>query len=124
MDDSNETFLGITRGDRLVVSVLVVSSLVLMAAHWARLSGWGTQPIEIDRIPRTPVGFRLDLNTTNWVELSQLEGIGPTLARRIIADREENGRFDRVDELQRVRGIGPRTVARLKPWLTVRPPRP
>ena len=124
MDDSNETFLGITRGDRLVVSVLVVSSLVLMAAHWARLSGWGTQPIEIDRTPRTPVGFRLDLNTTSWVELSQLEGIGPTLAQRIIADREKNGRFDRVDELQRVRGIGPRTVARLKPWLTVRPPRP
>jgi competence protein ComEA len=123
MDDSNGTFLGITRGDRLVVGVLVVTSLVLMAAHWARLSGWGTQPIEIDRIPRTPVGFRLDLNTTNWVELSQLEGIGPKLARRIIADRETNGPFERVDDLQRVQGIGPRTVAKLKPWLAVEPRR-
>ena len=62
-----------------------------MAAHWTRLSGWGTRPIEIERIPRTPVGFRLDLNTTNWVELSQLEGIGPTLGQRIIADRKQNG---------------------------------
>ena len=121
MDGRDETFLGLTRGDRLVVGVLVVTSLVLMAAHWTRLSGCGTQPIEIDRIPRTPVGFRLDLNTANWVELSQLEGIGPKLARRIIADREQNGRFARVDDLRRVRGIGPRTVARLKPWLTVRP---
>ena len=120
-NDPNETVLGITRADRLVVTVLVVTSLVLMAAHWARLSGWGTQPIEIDRIPRTPVGFRLDLNTTNWVELSQLEGIGPKLAQRIIADREQNGPFAAVEDLGRVHGIGPRTVARLKPWLRVRP---
>jgi competence protein ComEA len=92
-----------------------------MAAHWTRLSGWGTRPIEIDRIPRTPVGFRLDLNTTNWVELSQLEGIGPTLAQRIIADRKQNGPFADVEDLVRVRGIGPKTIVRLKPWLTVGP---
>ena len=86
MGDPDEPFLGITRGDRLVVGVLVVTSLVLMAAHWAQLSGWGTRPIEIDRIPRRPVDFQLDLNTVNWVELSQLEGIGPKLARRIITE--------------------------------------
>ena len=118
-DDSTQTVLGITRGDRLVVGVLVLAALVLMAAHWAQLSGWGTRPIEIDRIPRRPVDFQLDLNTVNWVELSQLEGIGPTLARRIVTDREQNGRFARVEDLQRVHGIGPKTVARLKPWLTV-----
>ncbi|MEC7558072.1 MAG: helix-hairpin-helix domain-containing protein [Planctomycetota bacterium] len=121
MDDSNETVLGITRGDRLVVGLLVVAALTLLATHWAQLSGWGTQPIEIDRIPRTPAGFRLDLNSANWAELSQLEGIGETLARRIVADREQNGRFTRVEDLQRVRGIGPRTVLRLKPWLTTDP---
>ena len=122
-DDSTETVLGITRGDRLVVAVLALASLTLMAAHWVQLSGWGTRPIEIDRIPRTPVGFRLDLNSANWVELSQLDGIGPTLARRIVSDREQNGGFARVEDLRRVHGIGPRTVDRLKPWLTV-PPRP
>ncbi|MED5449068.1 MAG: helix-hairpin-helix domain-containing protein [Planctomycetota bacterium] len=72
-------------------------------------------------MPRTPAGFRLDLNSANWAELSQLEGIGETLARRIVADREQNGRFTRVEDLQRVRGIGPRTVLRLKPWLTTDP---
>lgn len=118
-DDSTQTVLGITRGDRLVIGVLVLASLVLMAAHWTRLSGWGTRPIEIDRIPRTPVGFRLDLNTTNWVELSQLEGIGPKLAQRIITDREQNGPFAEVEDLGRVRGIGQRTIARLRPWLRV-----
>jgi competence protein ComEA len=53
--------------------------------------------------------------------LSQLEGIGPTLAQRIIADRKQNGPFADVEDLVRVRGIGPKTIVRLKPWLTVGP---
>ena len=66
-------------------------------------------------------GTLVNLNSAPVAVLETLPGIGPTLARRIIADREQNGRFARVDDLRRVRGIGPRTGARLKPWLTVRP---
>ncbi len=116
------TFLGINREDRLVVGVLLTASLVLVAAHWAQLSGWGTRPIEIDRVPRSPIDFQLDLNTANWVELSQLDGIGPTLAMRIVENRRRHGRFERVEDLQRVRGIGPRTVAQLRRWIHVSMP--
>ena len=118
-DPAPETLLGTTRDDRLVIGILLGASLVLLGAHWVQLSGCGTHPIEIDRVPRRPADFQLDLNTATWIEFSQLEGIGPTLAQRIVEDRRRNGRFGHVEDLQRVHGIGPRTFARLKPWIRI-----
>ncbi len=118
-DSPPETVLGIRTEDRLVIGILLSASLVLAAAHWAQLSGWGTRPVEFDRVPRSTVGYQLDLNRANWVELSQLDGIGPTLALRIVENRRRYGRFDQIDDLQRVRGIGPKTIARLRRWTRV-----
>jgi competence protein ComEA len=39
------------------------------------------------------------------------------LARRIVADREQNGPFRSVDDLARVKGIGPKTLEHLRPWV-------
>ena len=61
--------------------------------------------------------FRVDVNTGTWIEWSQLQGIGPSLAHRIVADREANGPFEAIDDLQRVHGIGPVTLDRIRPWL-------
>ncbi|GAB4205257.1 MAG: hypothetical protein OHK0013_21000 [Sandaracinaceae bacterium] len=55
----------------------------------------------------------LDLNLASAAELERLPRIGPALAARIVADREENGPFLRVEELDRVQGIGPATLAAL-----------
>lgn len=43
-----------------------------------------------------------------------LPGVGPALADRIIADREANGAFATVGDLDRVKGIGPRMLERLR----------
>lgn len=48
----------------------------------------------------------IDLNTAGAEELKTLSGIGDVLAERIIAYREENGPFRRVEEITRVNGIG------------------
>lgn len=53
----------------------------------------------------------LDLNLATAAQLEALPGIGPDLARRIIDYRRQYGDFRAVEELDRVRGIGP---ARLK----------
>jgi competence protein ComEA len=61
----------------------------------------------------------VDLNMATVAELDTLPGVGPVTAQRILAWRAEHGRFSRVEELQEVDGIGPKTYARLAPHVRV-----
>lgn len=72
---------------------------------------------EAPRAPATPLatGGALDVNTASAADLQLLPRIGPTLARRIVEEREAHGPYGSLDELaSRVRGVGPRTVAGLR----------
>lgn len=106
------------RPDQAVLAGLTLAALVLIAAYWLDMSGWGRQPIEIDRLPEHAFDFRLDPNQANWVEWAQLPGLGEILAKRIVEDRERNGAFRTVDELLRVNGIGPKKLEAIRPFLT------
>lgn len=63
-------------------------------------------------------GERVDADRAGVRELDRLPGVGPGLARRIVADRESLGAFGDIARLDRVPGIGPATLARLAPHLT------
>ena len=62
-------------------------------------------------------GQTLDINTATEEELTQLPGVGPGLARRIVEYRTANGPFQTVDDLQNVSGIGPSKFDRLAPYI-------
>jgi competence ComEA-like helix-hairpin-helix protein len=116
-DDADDVALGLTAGDRAVSALLAAACLILLCVHWARLTGWGAQPVELERHQPQTFLHHLDVNTANWVELSQLEDIGDVLARRIVEDRTRRGPFPTVDALRRVQGIGPKTLEKLRPWI-------
>lgn len=105
------------RADQAAVGGLVFLTLVTMAAWWLRQGGWQGRLIEIDRQPKLEARFVVDVNRADWPELAQLPGIGQTLAKRIVASREEQGPFVDHDELRRVRGIGPKTLEKMRPYL-------
>lgn len=61
----------------------------------------------------------LDLNHANKAELEGLPGIGPVLAGRILDLRASLGRFRRLEDLGRVRGVGAATLEKIRPFVVV-----
>ncbi|HOO77915.1 MAG TPA: helix-hairpin-helix domain-containing protein [bacterium] len=60
-----------------------------------------------------PLWAEVDVNTASASELQQLYRVGPKTADKIIAEREANGPFSSLSDLSnRVKGIGPKTVAK------------
>lgn len=64
-------------------------------------------------------GGRVNLNTADAAALDSLPRVGPAIAERIIAWREENGRFTSVEDLLSVPGIGEKMLAGLRDLVTV-----
>ncbi|MBI5016400.1 MAG: ComEA family DNA-binding protein [Deltaproteobacteria bacterium] len=70
------------------------------------------------------LGTPLDLNDASAADLEALPGIGPKTAAAILETRGRLGRFGTVEELTEARGIGPRTLERLRPLVRVPAPAP
>ena len=66
----------------------------------------------------TPAG-KVNLNTAGKEELCSLDGIGETLAGRIIEYRNKNGKFTSIEQLMEVSGIGEKRFAAVKDHITI-----
>jgi competence protein ComEA len=117
IDETPRSWLWLTKLDQTFVGVFVAVFLVLSGYHWATLGGWGMRPIEIDRLPERQYDFRIDINSASWVEWTQIDGIGEVTANKIVTDRDSNGPFRTINDLLRVKGIGPKTLEKMRPFL-------
>lgn len=109
------------RMDQAVVAALVAIALVGMGVYWVVQGGPRGQLIEIDRADPLSARYLVDINKAEWPELAELPDIGETMARRIVESRKTVGAFRDHDDLRRVRGIGPRTLEKMKPYLLPMP---
>ncbi len=71
-------------------------------------------PIWASSPARTPTKPAVDVNVVSAAELEQVRGIGPALAKRIVAARNSGGKFRDTDDLRRrVRGLGDTNLRRM-----------
>jgi len=109
--------LWLRRADQAAAAGVVVMALAAMVGHWLYHGGHRGRMIEVDHVEPGAIAFTVDINEADWPELTVLPGIGETLAKRIVENRQQNGPFRDFDDLRRVPGIGPRTLDRLTPYL-------
>jgi competence protein ComEA len=103
----------------LVALALVVVALVAYRALSYRRAG--AEPLA--PVPEAPPTYRVNVNAADWVTLALVPGLGETLAKRIVAEREvRGGRFDSLDDLVAVKGIGEKKLAALRPYLVAGDP--
>ena len=66
-----------------------------------------------------PQAIAIDINKATVHDLQELPGIGPSLAKQIVAYREKNGPFRRVEDLMVIKGVGFKKWKKIKPLVKV-----
>ena len=64
-------------------------------------------------------GDLININTADETGLQKIRGVGPVIAGRIVEYRKNNGAFNSIDEIKKVRGIGEKTFQKIKDSITV-----
>lgn len=93
------------RGAAVVASNGAPSSAAISSAPIVKASTAKTQAPRI-----------VNINTASALELEALPGVGPALAARIVAYRTQKGRIGSLDELDQVKGFGPKKLEKLRPY--------
>ncbi len=109
-----------TRGLKPTLAT-ILSAAALLVAMTAPALAQG--PAQTPPAPREKVTTPVNLNTAAAAELETLPGVGPAMATRIVEYRQKNGGFKKIEELMNVRGIGEKMFLKLKPMITVVPPK-
>ena len=79
--------------------------------------------IDIETVPPDPSDSllinKIDINQASEEELMALPGIGPKTAHFIVTFRSERGQFQTIEDLKGVKGIGHKTLEKLKPFIKI-----
>ena len=102
--------------------VAVLLGLLLLVAGLGTIATMNSPVAPFTGSSNESLGLRIDPNSAPWWELTIIPGVGEVTARRIVSFRSENGGtvdrlFRRPADLQGVHGIGPKTAARIAPYL-------
>jgi competence ComEA-like helix-hairpin-helix protein len=127
----------LTKQERLVLAFLVAALAVGAAAKVIRGRRVPPPPepatLEYDlTAPKAPVDAasllslsepkKINVNAADVAELCELPGVGECYAGRLVAYREEHGPFEEPEDLLAVKGIGPATLEKMRPFITCKAP--
>ena len=91
-----------------IISILLVIGLTVVL---------GVQTVGAEK--QSAPAKRININTATVKQLAELPRIGEKIALRIVNFRKQNGKFKRIEELMKVKGIGEKLFDKLKDRITV-----
>lgn len=109
-----------------VINLLLVALLVTTFGLFAVSADSGAASTQKETAPsaqkitkgmKKELPHDVNINTADKKQLTELPGIGPVTAKAILDYRQSKGQFKSIDELTKVKGIGDKTLAKLKPYL-------
>ena len=118
----NSRWITKTEFGLLLLSALFLCLMVGILYRTGERGDTGGYTISVQAENRGPEAEEvslLNINTATAEQLDTLPGIGPVLAERIVAYREENGPFASVEELKQVNGIGDATLEEFRNEITL-----
>lgn len=116
---------GITKKSKVTIillgSILVIGILILVVNNLMQTSQKGKELQEGTGITegKNEEFKKVNINTADIETLVKLPGIGPVKAKAIIDYRESIGKFESLNEISKVKGIGKETVAKLESYLEI-----
>jgi competence protein ComEA len=100
-----------------VATITLVAMFVLGAYQWRQWSG-SRGVIDIEHAAPLVATFQVNVNAAEWPEVAQIPDLGETLARRLVEERKTHGPYEAFADLRRrVKGIGPKTLEKIAPYL-------
>ena len=99
-----------------VLAMAVVMAATGVSGRRVEAAGQGSKAVASPAVA-------INLNAATLADLEQLPGVGASMAARILEYRQKSGGFKKIEELMNVQGIGERNFLRLKPLVTVVPPK-
>ena len=106
------------RETNTLIVLAVVGWCLVLLAFW-NSGGFVGQLIEWDIQPIRQRQHQVDINRATSRDFELLPGIGPVIARRIVESRNDHGAFKSVEDLDRVHGVGRKTIENLRDFLTI-----
>ncbi|KGK13081.1 transporter [Vibrio navarrensis] len=90
---------------------ILVSIALVLSCLFSFMANANEAPAKVDK--HEGIEITVNINSASAEEIAALlKGIGIKKAQQIVADREANGPFQSAEDLARVKGIGPSTVAK------------
>lgn len=79
----------------------------------------GSKTADPKSVGYSQVSKRININNAGIDELVQLPGIGPKKAELILRYVKENGKFKSLEDIMNVKGIGPKILKKISPYITI-----
>lgn len=103
----------------MLLSLALVFSVSAFAAPKAETKANTAMSNQAAKASVTATAEKVNINTADAAVLTKIPGIGQKKAEAIVAYRKANGNFKTVDDLQKVKGIGPKILEKIKAKITI-----